>query len=292
MTLNKTATELKKIGMGYLDNQKYHKAIHFLSQAIDLCNDDAESYDSRSIAFYNLLQMENAIADLNKAIEIDPEYFIAHGHLGEIAYKKQEWEQVILHYSNALAHNSSSITYLSYVALANFNLKKYEEAKMFCESVLKLVPEQEWAMSLMSNIFIDCKMYDDALKWTLRLVELYPDTPRFYLNLGYIYLEMGELKLARRNFEFAIHDSPEYSYSYNNLGYIYFKEKNYTEALRLVNHSLSMDASNPFAYRNRALIRMANRENELAKQDLLTAQALGFKEMYGDQVEELIAQLS
>ncbi len=291
MSLLKNAVELKKIGLGFIDNERYQQAIDFLTQSINMNDTDAECYDLRGVAYYRILKLEHAVADLGKAIEIDPEYYVAHAHLGEIAWAKQNWQEAERHYGQALIFNEHSLDYLSFLAMAKYKLKKTDEAETLCNSILDIVPNDRWTLALLGDIYIDRKMYRDALNCFVNLSEQDKDNFLYYQYIGYIYTEMGILDLARKNLEIAIHLNPDHAYPYNNLGYVYFKEKNYQEALRLVNQSLGMDASNSFAYRNRALIRIDKRESELAREDLLTAKLLGFEELYGSEVDVLLTQM-
>jgi tetratricopeptide (TPR) repeat protein len=289
--VRKSAKELKNIGLGFLNNEMYSHAIEFLTRSIKLDSSDPESLDLRGVAYYRILQMENALADLQQAVAVDPEYYFANAHLGEIAWAKQDYQQVEFYYENALRFNDVSLEYMSYLAYAKWKLKKTEEAITLCNAILDVAPNDKWSLRLLGDVHVDQKRYHEAINCFINLSEQEPESIPYLQYLGYIYAEMGELDQARKYLQIAIHLDPVEAYSYNNLGYVYLKEKDYAEALKLVNQSLSIDASNAFAYRNRALIYIEKKDLAKAKEDLLAALELGFEDLYGNEVNELLAQI-
>jgi Flp pilus assembly protein TadD len=144
----------------------------------------------------------------------------------------------------------------------------------------------------LGDVLVDQKRYQEALNCFINLSEQEPESTLYLQYLGYIYTEMGVLDQARKYIGIAIHFDPSEAYPYNNLGYVYLKEKDYAEALKLVNQSLGIDASSAFAYRNRALIYIEKKDLVKAKEDLLFAHELGFEDLYGNEVNELLAQIS
>jgi tetratricopeptide (TPR) repeat protein len=291
MTITKSAVELKKIGIGFLDNQIYHQAIDFLSRSILLDKNDPESFDLRGVAFFRIFKIDNAISDLKTAIQIDPEYYFAYAHLGEIVTGMEDFNAAEGYYEEALKLNAVSIEYLSFLALAKSRLRKLDEALALCNTILKIEPKDAWTLGLAGETYIDKKMYREALNCFVPLLEIEPsntDNFNHYQYLGYIYSKLGIMDLARKNLDIAMHLNPDHAYSYNNLGYIFYTEKNYTEALRLINQSLTLDASNAYAYKNRALVHLDKKDIEKAKEDLYMAKELGFTDLYGDEVDELL----
>src|SRR5688500_6885922 len=127
MAVTKNAVELKKIGIGFLDNQRYHQAIDFLSRSILLDKNDPESFDLRGVAFFRILETDKAISDLHRAIELDPEYYFAHSHLGEIAIHMEDFNKAEEYYGNAVKLNDGNLEYLSFLALAKSRLRKLDE---------------------------------------------------------------------------------------------------------------------------------------------------------------------
>ncbi len=98
-------------------------------------------------------------------------------------------------------------------------------------------------------------------------------------------------ELAILDFNKAISIDPLFAYPFNNRGYAYLKLGNRAQAIQDINHSLTLDPDNSYAYKNRALYYLELNDLVNAKQNLLTAQQLGFRERYGDEVDKLLQRI-
>ncbi len=82
------------------------EAITELNKAIEMNPKHAEAYYNRGIAYYNKGQHDKAIADYNKAIEINPKHIGAYNNRAVVYYYKGEhdkaWEDV--HKAQSLGH--------------------------------------------------------------------------------------------------------------------------------------------------------------------------------------------
>jgi tetratricopeptide (TPR) repeat protein len=109
-------------------------------------------------------------------------------------------------------------------------------------------------------------------------------------NLGLLYTQMGNHTAASKVFEIGIRRTPEDALLLNNYGYLLYKMKDYRKALLNINKSISLYNTNPYAYRNRALVYLDMKLMKEACTDLKASSELGFKTYYGTEVEELIAK--
>jgi Tfp pilus assembly protein PilF len=107
-----------------------------------------------------------------------------------------------------------------------------------------------------------------------------------YNNLWLLYTEMGNYDGAAAAFREGIRIEPESAYLHNNYGYLLYKMKEYNRALLHINKSIVI-ASNPYAYRNRALVYIDMKLMKEACSDLEASAKLGFKTFYGNEVNEL-----
>lgn len=76
------ATQHNERGAEYLDQGKWNEAISELDQAIEIDPNHAKAYNNRGYAHRELGQWEQALADLGKAIELDPAYATAYDNRG------------------------------------------------------------------------------------------------------------------------------------------------------------------------------------------------------------------
>ena len=81
---------------------EHEAAVADYNRAIELDSQDARAYLNRGNAFRDLDDHEAALADYNRAIELDPEYTIAYNNRGNAYLRFQEHELAIADYEQAL----------------------------------------------------------------------------------------------------------------------------------------------------------------------------------------------
>jgi len=81
------------------DGKEHDKAIADFNKAIELDPADAEGYYNRGTAYGAKGEYDKAIADFNKVIDLDPEYALAYGTRGLAYYYKGEYDKAIADYN-------------------------------------------------------------------------------------------------------------------------------------------------------------------------------------------------
>ena len=82
--------------------EKYPFAIADYDKAIELNPDDADTYINRGISYKNLKESQKAIADYTKAIELNPDYATAYNNRGLAYYDLKEFPKAIADYTKAI----------------------------------------------------------------------------------------------------------------------------------------------------------------------------------------------
>jgi tetratricopeptide (TPR) repeat protein len=126
-------------------------------------------------------------------------------------------------------------------------------------------------------------------------IELNPEFAMAYHNRGYYCrLAMGNLQGALEDFTASIEASPvdNDAYSLSMRSFVKLQMKDIAGALKDVTASIDLDPSNSFAYRNRALIALAQTDTLSCINDLKKARALGFTTKFGTEVDELLGRLT
>ena len=87
------------------DLKDYAGAIADYDKAIELDPKDASTYNNRAISKKNLKDYAGAIADYNKAIELDPQYAYAYNNRGIAKYDLKDYAGAIADYDKAIELN-------------------------------------------------------------------------------------------------------------------------------------------------------------------------------------------
>jgi len=115
-------------GAVYLDRQMYDEAIAEFNKAIEIDPDFADAYYNRGIANSKKGNLEKAISDYSKAIEINPRDSDAYFNRGLVYHKKNNLDKAISDYTKVI-QISPNVTETYYNRALDYFLKEeYDEA--------------------------------------------------------------------------------------------------------------------------------------------------------------------
>jgi len=105
-------------GSKYTDPEK---AIEYYGKAIDLQKNNAELYNNRGTAYYNLEQYVLAIDDFNKAILLKKDFIDAYNNRGSVYFMTGQYDSAIDDFNKAIslkkdyadAYNNRGIAYIT-----------------------------------------------------------------------------------------------------------------------------------------------------------------------------------
>ncbi|WP_299623492.1 tetratricopeptide repeat protein, partial [Pelagibius sp.] len=84
------------------DLEQFEKAVADYDKAIELDPKYAAAYNNRGNAHDDLEQFEKAVADYDKAIELDPKYAAAYNNRGNVHYDLEQFEKAVADYDKAI----------------------------------------------------------------------------------------------------------------------------------------------------------------------------------------------
>src|SRR5258708_15219488 len=93
------------------------------------------------IAYHQMLQMDEARRNYEKALKLNPKYSEAINTLGTIYYAKRSFRRAVSQYNKALKLAPNSASIYSNLGTAQFARRKYKEASEAYQKALSLDPE-------------------------------------------------------------------------------------------------------------------------------------------------------
>jgi Flp pilus assembly protein TadD len=277
-----------KVGIAFLDNGAYAKAVEFLTKHINDNPEDSEAYENRAIAYYHLKEDDKSLEDLEMAIDYDPGNENAHINKGLHYLEKDDKDKALESFLLAYTIYAESRDTLSNLVSIYFLKRDFKNAKQYSVELLNQFPEDEWAIKM--NAYVDGNLgnHEASIKGLAKVLQHKPDDADVLNAIGYSFMKLGELDKSEKYYNLSSHYDPEFAYPVDNLGHLEYLRENYDKAFELINKSIDMDASNSYAYKNRALVYLAIDNKDAALKDLEYALELGFKEYWGDEVDEII----
>jgi tetratricopeptide (TPR) repeat protein len=107
---NKTASDWLDQEKTLWDGKQYTdpgKAIEYLNNAIKLQQNNAETYNKRGIAYYELGQYQRTIEDNSEAIRLNPDYVVAYNNRGTAYAKLGHYQKTIEDYNQVIRLKSN-----------------------------------------------------------------------------------------------------------------------------------------------------------------------------------------
>lgn len=98
--------------------------------------------------------------------------------------------------------------------------EELSQAKLLCEKILKIYPEDSDLLNLFGVIHFKMKNYDISTKLFQKCIKINPKNEAYYNNLGNVYKDKENYNEALKNFNNAINLNKNYFGAYNNKGIV------------------------------------------------------------------------
>jgi tetratricopeptide (TPR) repeat protein len=179
------------------------------------------AYYYRGGVYYYRGHLDQALAEVNQAIQLDPGYSRAYRGLGTIYRAMDDLAQAEAAYTKGLElerDNSNKAILYTHRGLVYVENDDLKSALSDLNQALRLDPT--YARSYVSR----CKVYrlmgelDPALADCNQALELKPDYAWAYSERGLVYKDRGEPDKALADFDRATEISPDYPWPYNYRG--------------------------------------------------------------------------
>lgn len=201
------------------------KAIDYATRYIEVTG-AAEGYVERGNLYIDLYELEKAVADCKKAIELDSKAYYAYNNLGCALLKLRRIEEAIGPLKQAVEIDPDK-DHLPYLNLAECYVlqKNYEEAIACYREAIRLQPENVRWKKEIAKIYVLEKKYDEAVavyqeliqqakqiwkktKWKEKMLnytrgEMAAEQERvlnLYCDLAGVYRQAGNLEKAQECF--------------------------------------------------------------------------------------------
>ena len=236
-----------RIGLAWLNKGDLDKAMANLTKAIELNPKYAIAYNNRGNAWSDKGEYDKAIADYNRAIELKPDYAFAYNNRGNAWDDKGEYDKAIADFTKAI----------------------------------ELKPDYAFAYNNRGNAWKHKGEYDRAITDYNKAIELDPGYTAAYVNRALAYESLKKFDLARADYEKALsipakYDNGEWAHktarehlALLESGYLACKKKSGDEAIAACTRFLeSEDGKKDGKRRARAFFFRGweyRRKNELEK---------------------------
>lgn len=195
-------------------------------------------------------KFEQAITAYQKVIELNPSNFWAYNNLGEALIKLNRWEEGIPIYQKAIELNPDFFWAYNSLGECLTELKRWEEAIPIYEKALKLDPNYWGAYLKLGEAFLNLERWEDMVPLYRRSIELQPDFFWSYINLGQALIRLERWEEAVPVCQQAIAIDPNFFWSYINLGDSFYNLKRWEEAVQAYTEANQIQSDFFWSYKN------------------------------------------
>ena len=198
----------------------YENTLSFARAAVRESPSLAMSHNMMGIEYNNMGQYKNAIDEYTKALEIEPEKYIALFNRANSFNNMKEYNMALKDYNIGL-------------------LKDSLNAKAICDR---------------GNVYSDMRRYDEAIADYTKAIKIYPEYSNAYNNRGNVFANLKEYEKAIEDYSMAINFRPANASAYNNRSNAYGSLMKYSNALEDINKAISLNPDDKDFRQNRNAI--------------------------------------
>ncbi|AKE65017.1 TPR domain protein, putative component of TonB system [Microcystis aeruginosa NIES-2549] len=251
----------------YYNQQKYELALADFNKAIDINPNFALAYNNRGLLYYNLQKYELALSDYSKAIDINPNFALAYNNRGLLYYNLQKYELALADYNQAIRINPNDADAYNNRGGLYHNQQKYDLALSDINKAIEINPNFALAYNNRGGLYHNQQKYDLALSDINKAIEINPNFALAYNNRGNLYRLQEKYDLALADWNKAIKINPNLANAYYNRGLLYHNQQKYDLALADYTKAIELNPNYANAYYNRGLLYRRQQKYELALAD-------------------------
>lgn len=214
----------------YIDN--YERMLVFARKTVELRPDSAQAHDLMGRALSGMGLDEEALAEFEKALQIDPDDDDLIDQMVHCLFRLQRYEESIK-YGRPLAERMNDKICWNLCGRAHYNLGHLEEALECLEAALEIDPNYDIALSNLADVYSDQKEYDKAIELYLKVCELDPESHYDLNELAYCLIEQKRYQEAVSYLVGLLPHAEELEALVSaRLGYCYQHLQQYDEAVK------------------------------------------------------------
>jgi tetratricopeptide (TPR) repeat protein len=233
LELSPTAEHYYDRGLAYLDMELYGKALDDFLVATEGTPESANYWNGLTMAYFRLMDIENALKASNRAIELDPSFALALEWRAFIYYSIDDYGECVTDYTALLAMEGPSREDppswmrrgVCYDALG-----QGEEAVRDYEKAIALETRESYALTYRGVAYRSQEQYSEAISSFNHSIELNDTYDYAWMQRGVVYYELGEYEKALDDYNQAVELNPDRTLTYLYRAYAYYTLKDYDHA--------------------------------------------------------------
>jgi serine/threonine protein kinase len=263
-----SVSDLVNRGITYGNLERYDDALADFNRAIELDPSSAMAYVNRGYAYAQLQRYDEALKDYTYAIQLDPTEAIFYFNRGKSYDKLRRYKKSIQDYSEAIRLDPSNPNFYRDRGYAYSRLQRYQESLADYTHAIQITPDDAelyYNRGILYAAYL--KQPEQALADFTSAIKLNLAHVSAYTDRGSVYCELQQYEKALSDYERAIELDPSFGRAYYSIGALLANRGAFQEALPYLEKSAQLGFPQGVQYLN--LVReKAERQHEQQEIDL------------------------
>ncbi len=235
------------LGLAYLTADPAHASTEF-QQTLRLAPHSISTACLLACAYLKQGQRTQAVAALTAAQRTDANAVTVQLLLGAIALAHKQDEDALRHFTAVTKRAPRLAEGWRQAGYACLQLDRYAEALPIFKELVRLRPDDEWAISCLGASYDELDRSAEALPLLQKAVHLEPDDQWALSYLGNAYRCCARYAEALATLQQALHLQPDDAWALANLGATYVALNRFAEAVPVLEKALHLDADQQADY--------------------------------------------
>ena len=193
-------------------------------------------------------QVDEAIVQFRKALEIQQDNADAHDNLGNVLLQKGSVDEAIIHYQKALEIKPDSADACCALGNALSQRGRLDEAMEQFQKAIHLQPDLDRAYYNLGNLLLQKGRVDEAIIQCQKALEIKPGCAEAHYSLGNALLQERRVDEAIQQYQSALETKPDYAEAHINLGNALLQKKRVDEAVEQFQQAINIQPASAQAH--------------------------------------------
>ena len=238
-----------------------------LTEEISRSPNNPELYLNRSEAYYEKQAYDQAIADLERVMQLDSTNLRAHHLLADVYLDNYQSARALATLQRAAALHPDSIGTKLKLSEFQLILKQYDLAFQTLADIMRIHPGNPEALFMLGMVYRDQGKTEHAIAAFQSAVERDPEMSEAWIILGDL-MDRTNNPLAIQYFDNAIRVDPDNISAWHSKAYYLQNNDKIPEALEIYKQIHEIDPQYPEAYLNSAILLMYIDSIDAAEKEL------------------------
>ncbi|MEA5549460.1 tetratricopeptide repeat protein [Anabaena cylindrica UHCC 0172] len=238
----------------FLQIEHYEQALLNLDKSIELDPNYKEIWFFRGYVMDKIEQYDEAINSYNMAIEIDSNYIDALFFRVVTFYKNELYDKALESFQKVIKLEVNDVAHWLLYGSTLYDIERYEESLFAFSKANELQPNDEVTLEYICLVLFKLERDQETLKVCDQLIELNPNESINWFNKSAILSNIGQYNEALISWNKAIELNPNDPEIWYNRGKTLTILNHYEEALESVNKAIELDPKYLDAWLEKTLV--------------------------------------